>query len=504
MRRASIVRDFGAEMLRIGSMLALGLVLTPILLRDLGESGFGLWKFIQSVMFYVLVCEPALRGAMARFLAAAIGRDDRSDASRVVATGTAILVPIVGVFALAAVIAAPAIVGSTISSTDPLYQEGVTTLRVVSVGALITTGAGVLGAILHAMKRVDLANVVLIPGQWLKLLVFILILFNGGGIVELAWATLGLASVTLVLTGVLVTWTIKGRRLLSRKDLAIARIPGFGRFVVYSGLAKSGDVLRVQTTMILISMASLKAAAIYGLVETIAKIGGMAIVGFADTASPRLAMVSSRPNELRPMISALGAVLGLLNATVALGLILLGTQFIRLWAAPEDTMGLLEDLVLLMGVVTMISAGRMMIGRSLRAQNRVEYIAYGQIIEGVSCVILAIVLFTYMGVLGPIVARIVVTGVYLLLAAPWFMRRVALIGVRAYYWGCYARPLLAAAIGAIPLAVVVSLIAVDTWLLFVFLGLPGMAMIIATAFFLGLGSEHRAEVMLRARQVRGV
>ena len=300
MRRASIVRDYGAEILRIGTMLAFGLILTPILLEDLGESTFGLWKFIQSVMLYVLVCEPAIRGAMGRFLAEAIGRDDRRDASRVVATATIILIPLVGIFAVVAAIVAPSIVGATIESTDPLYQEGVTALRVICIAAFVTTGAGVFGAILHAMKRFDLANVVLIPTQWLKLAVFILILFNDGGIVDLAWASLVLGGVTFILMATFVVWLLRGRSVLSRKDLRFARIPGFGRFLTFSAIAKCGDVLRIQTTMILISMASLKAAAIYGLVETIAKIGGMALVGFADTASPRLAMASSKRRNCGP------------------------------------------------------------------------------------------------------------------------------------------------------------------------------------------------------------
>ena len=202
------------------------------------------------------------------------------------------------------------------------------------------------------------------------------------------------------------------------------------------------------------------------------------------------------------MIGALGGILGLLNSTIAIGLLLLGTQFIQLWAAPEDTMNLLEKIVLLMSVLAMISTGRMMIGRSLRAQNRVGFIAIGQIIEGLCSLALAYALYRYMGILGPIVARIVVSSAYLFIAVPWFMRHAALVGVRDYYWGCYARPFLSAALGALPLIAALSIVRIDTWSLFAAIGIPGITVIFLSAFFLGLSAHHRNEVMQRIGQMR--
>ena len=107
-----------------------------------------------------------------------------------------------------------------------------------------------------------------------------------------------------------------------------------------------------------------------------------------------------------------------------------------------------------------------------------------------------------LGILGPIVARIVVSSAYLFIAVPWFMRHVALVGVRDYYWRCYARPFLSASIGALPLIVILSFIRIDTWPLFITIGIPGIAVIFLSAFFLGLSAHHRNEVMQRIHQMR--
>lgn len=504
MRSASIVRDYGTELLRIGTMLVLGLVLTPILFRELGESGYGMWKFIQSIMFYVVVCEPALRGAMARFLAEAVGRKDISDASRVVGTSVAILVPLIALSALVAAILAPYIVNTTIKESDPLFLESVTTLRLIAMASFVSIGGAIIGAILHAMRRIDLANVLAIPLLWLKLIVFITVLFKGGGLVDLAWASLVLSLITLVISAVFLWLVLKEKAILSRAQLRPGRIPGFGRFVVFSSLAKIGDVLRIQSTLIVIaSMASLEAAAIYGLVETISKLGGQALVGFADTASPRLARVASRTDEMRPMIGSLGTMLGAMSAAIAFGLLLLGVPFIRLWTNPVDEAGILEPMVQLVSITVMIGAARMVVGRSLRAQNRVGYIAGGQMVEGVCVAGLSVLLAFNIGVLGPIVARILVSGAYLLVGVPLFFRRAALVELRDYYVGCYLRPLVSAALGAIPLAIAVTYIQLDSWLALIGIGAPGVAIMAFVIYFVGIDRVKRMEIRTRASEISG-
>jgi O-antigen/teichoic acid export membrane protein len=398
-------------------------------------------------------------------------------------------------------------VSSTLKETEPLFHESVTAIRLVTIATAITSISAFLGAILQAMRRIDLANLIGVPLLWLRFILFVVIALKGGGLVALGWANVAMSLFSLFWFVIFISRVLKGQGILSRSAIRPGRIHGLGRFIFYSGIAKLGDLIRNQSTILLLGLAALggapSVAAIFALVSTLTKTSSQAIVGFADSASPRLARFASSPDEMRPMIASFGAVLGAMFSAFAFAFFFLGAPFITLWAPPDDYMDLLVPFMQLVSAIFMVRAGRMMINRPLRALNRMEYTGVGQLIESVLTLALAIILMLSMGVLGVLVARLAVSSVYLLIAAPLIMRKVALIEYRDYYWGCYCRPFLAAALGAIPLAIMVMNVKIDSWLTLVGVGFPGCVLMCVTIYFIGIDREKRREIMSRVRDVSG-
>ena len=504
MRRANIVRDLATEVLRIGSMLCIGLLLTPILFRELGESDFGLWKFLLAILLYALIAEPAFRGAMARFLAEAIGRNDTKAASRIVATTLLVLVPVMALASAALIVAAPSIVATTTDVSDPVFSEGVAALRVLAVSILLSTAVGFMASVLFAMKRLDLANVWVIPMLWLRAVSLGGIALAGGGILALAWATLAVAAVSFVVQLWFLLWVVRGRAIFERRYMWPGAIRGFWRYIGFAGIAKAGDVIRLQTTLILIAAAgSLEAAALYALVMTLQVLATNGLVGIIDSAGARLAAVASKPVDLTGKLASLAVLLGSLAALFGVGFFLTGASFIRVWADPADPTNILEPFVQLLAVSILMGAGRLLVVSSFRAQGRMEYLAAGQLVEGVLSAGLGYVLLSSMGIMGPLVAQVGVSAVYLLIAVPLLMHKASLITHRTYFWACYGRPLFAAVLGAIPLAITVRLVSIETWPVLIAAIGGGGGVMAGVMYFVGFPQSIRGEILVRVKDIRG-
>ena len=143
----------------------------------------------------------------------------------------------------------------------------------------------------------------------------------------------------------------------------------------------------------------------------------------------------------------------------------------------------------------------MMFGRSLRAQNKVHLIAYGQLAEGVLSFALSIGLGYAMGILGLLLARAIVSGVYLLVFVPLCFGKAAKIDAHVYYTACYVRPLVAGCLGSIPLFVLCQYSNLSTWKTFLGLGIPAALILCVVVVLFGTTREIRSEIIQRTRMI---
>jgi O-antigen/teichoic acid export membrane protein len=299
-------------------------------------------------------------------------------------------------------------------------------------------------------------------------------------------------------------WVVRGRALFERHAFWPGSIEGFWKYILFAGIAKGGDVLRVQTPLVLIAAAgSLEAAALYALVMTLQGIANAGLVGVIDSAGPRLAAVASKRLELIDKLRLLAPLLGSLAALFGIGFFLTGESFILVWAHPADSSNILGPFVQLLALSVLIGAGRLLVVSSFRAQGRMEFLATGNFAEGVVSASLGILLLAPMGIVGPLVAQVGVSAVYLLIAVPLCMHKASLITHRVYFWACYGRPLFAAVLGAIPLAITVRLVSIETWPVLIAVIGGGGGVMAGVMYFVGFPQSIRGEILVRVKDIRG-
>ena len=502
MKRANIIRDYLTELIRVGSILVLGMVQLRILLEYLGDDGYGVWVLIPEVIFWVTLAEPVIRSSLNRFVAEAYGRRAIRETSQILATLATIIAPIAIVSALTGVIFSPEIINSFDSFPEDLKPQGIFLLRMFCISTVFTAVTGLSSFLLHAISRIDVTNYLFIPLIWARSISYIVIAVTGFGLVGLAWAQVILAMFTSVAMCVIALRTVQGKGIISWKFFRPGRVPGLRNYLLFSAIARVGDSLRSRTTLILFGwFAGLETVAVLGVVEKIKQPAHMAMVSIADVAFPRLSKSVSREKDFTGMVSSFGTILGVFSICISLGMVLLAKPFILLWAPPEDALQVLVPIIQLSALVTLLEAGRMMFGRSLRAQNKVHLIAYGQLVEGVLSFVISIFLGYAMGVLGLLLARAIVSGVYLLVFVPLCFGKAAKIKAPIYYTSCYIRPLLAGCVGAVPLFLISQYSSLSTWGTFLGLGIPGLAVLCCIVGLFGTSHEIRTEIIQRARTI---
>src|SRR3989442_2348939 len=82
-----LVRNVLANWLALGAATVVGFVLTPYMLRHLGDTGFGLWVLVTTLTGYYGLLDFGLRNSISRFVAHYAANDDAASLGRVISTG---------------------------------------------------------------------------------------------------------------------------------------------------------------------------------------------------------------------------------------------------------------------------------------------------------------------------------------------------------------------------------------------------------------------------------
>ncbi|MBV8951245.1 MAG: oligosaccharide flippase family protein, partial [Actinobacteria bacterium] len=135
-----------------------GLVVTPIVVRSLGKSGYGVWTFVGAVTIYLSVLDFGVGPAVVRFGAEARGRRSDHDLNEIASTGLALYAGI-GALTLPIGIALAWLVPwfAGVHGHHLAWEARITTLLVV-LSLALRFPLGLFNNLLVAQQRWDLQN----------------------------------------------------------------------------------------------------------------------------------------------------------------------------------------------------------------------------------------------------------------------------------------------------------------------------------------------------------
>ena len=137
--------------------IAIGFLLTPFIISELGLAQYGLWAVVGSLAGYLGLLDFGLGGSFVKFIAEYAERGDRASARQVVVFGMTFYFVFGLVLAAPILSFAPQIV-HVFKMQPELYPAAATLLRVFFGLLILAMMLGVPGMVVVAMQRMDLAS----------------------------------------------------------------------------------------------------------------------------------------------------------------------------------------------------------------------------------------------------------------------------------------------------------------------------------------------------------
>lgn len=479
--------------------LATTFVMTPFILRQLGETAFGIWILATVVVGYGVLLDFGMGSAVVRSTAAARARKDPCAAHALMGTATRIYVGL-AVVALA--------LGGTLASQSALVlqdsQMSATAravLMLVTVSFAINLATTPANAALRGLQRYDVTNLIMVANALTMAGLTVLVLQRGGGVVAMAALTV---PVTLLsqLTTVLVL-----RRLnadfaprWSPASRPVARsLTAFGATLSVTDLA---ELLHKRTSEIIIAtFMSVATVAPFFLARRLSDVPHVISDQFIKVLLP----VASE-------LHATGEVHGLnrlflVSTRVTLALMLplalcasfLAGDLLELWVGPRYRGEAV--LVILLVIASVVITSQWPAGSIFQGTGRFGWFAVASLTSGVANVLLTLILIQPYGLIGVVVGTLVPNVLEaLMFVLPYTLWRLR-IRLVEYLREAIAPALLPAIPSAAVLVVSGEIVSQPSWFS---LGVTGAAAVLAyAAAYLAVPSAA-AERSVAARAVRRV
>jgi len=486
--------------LGVGVNIVIGLLLSPMIVRQLGVEQYGVWVLLFSTADYLRMLDFGFRSAVVNRCARARTREDIEGINRTVATALVYFVAV----ATACLLLAVTFRGPVLDAFDVAAElRSAAAWLVVIIAATVSLRLmfAPLTAVLEAYERFDLIHRAYIAALIIRATGTLALLLSGHGLVELAWVVLAAQALESGWNLVSVRRVVPGLRM-TRSDIGFDNLQSLFQYGRYSALMVTADLVSMSAPMTIIGALRGPAEVAFFAVpfrllfytaEVMSKVAGV-------TASTTAALdeLGDRTRVRRLAIDTNGHCF-VFFMPVALFLLLYGTPLLQVWISPEVARqsGAMIPVFLLMFVFAV--AGQYNSGAILIGQGRHSYYALAIVIE---------VLLTVCGLMlvvpryGAVGAAWVVSVVFLVvrgMGLAYVVCRVNGFPFGNYLQAIYGRGLVA----AVPVLLLASMLRAHVWSGFNWSELIRAAAAISVTYYAAalivLAPAERATILARAR-----
>ena len=495
LRSLRVLRNVVTNYLRyfVGGLI--GFLITPFMVHALGDGDYGLWVTVFSLTGYFGLIDQGIRPSLVRYVSRAQAANDREDLARTLASALA-LYTTAGLLVLAATAVAAANFGAWFKIDPSQLDAARTTVILAGVSLALGFPFGVYGATLSGLQRYDVANWLGIGIGILRAVLFVIALRLGGGVVELAWMSLGAN-----LLGHLLSW-IAVRRLLPGVPVTVtrvtrehlARVGSYGGFAFIGALA---TLLSFQTDALVIT-AFLGAAMVTpfalaaGLVENVRSLVYSATFVLSPTASEMETLGEN--DKLHAMLLAGAKYSILLSWPVLLALVVFGENLLVTWVGaayattaswaqvltPGGPPASAAQLLTLLTLPTLLALPQSAASSVLFGISRHKGVVFLSILNALLNLGLSIAFVKPLGLAGVALGTAIPLAVISGVITAWYAARALDLPMRRYLWEGMFRPGLIALTFLIPAVAAQTLWRPTGWLAL------GLACFLSWLFFVAI------------------
>ena len=418
-------------------------VLSPIVVRTLGETQYGAWVLLTSMVGYLGLLDLGVRAAVTRYMALFHASAEHSRASLLYASALRIFA-IAG--ALSILIAA--VVAMFIGRVFNVPPELLYVARIVAVlsglSVAISLVSGVFGGVLIGLERFDYNNGIEIAVGSLRAAAVVIVLRSGHGLVALALVQLGVTLVRLIAN---IYFT---RRLYPELDVwSRAWDPESARLVFKFGLTASflhitGSLMLYSDSLVIGAFLPVGMVTYFAIAGNLNDYARAVVSGISGTLTPRLSALQARGHHasLQSALLTSARLSSLAVLPIVVTFLVRGPSFIGLWMGPDYAQ--LSGQVLRILALTLVPlAGYQVVAAAMFGINKHGGLIPVFIAEAVANIILSIVWVRTHGVVGTAMGTMVPRVIVSTFVGPWYLKRHMGVPLRVFWMSVFVRPLLA-------------------------------------------------------------
>jgi O-antigen/teichoic acid export membrane protein len=438
--KRQILKNVGSSWFALGVNVVVGIFLSPYILHRLGDTAFGLWILIFSATGYYGLFDLGIRSSIIRYVAKYSATDEPEELDRLANTALFTYCGI-GLLTMAITLIASHYVNSIFRV--PADFVGTARWLLIMVGTAVSLGfpLGMFGGILEGLQRFYLLNFTSTSSTLLRALLIVLALRHGRGLLMVAFITVSLPLLAGLINAVAVFPLVR-----LRLGAEYVRWSSLQRIASYSGttfLIIIAQRLRFKTDAVVIGAFVSAAAITYFTI-------GSRLVDYASEMVSSLAQIfvpMSTQSDAKGDLEGLRNILIVGNRACAYIVFpitavftILGKSIIEAWVGPKYVATSYPILLVLLYPMTLMLA-QSASGRTLWGMAKHRTLAWVVLAEGVSNLVLSIILVRPYGIMGDAVGTAIPLVCSQIFFLPGHLCRLLRIKIWTYLYGAYASPL---------------------------------------------------------------
>lgn len=492
----SLLKNLALNWISLTLSIAVGFIVSPLVVSALGKEQYGTWALIVSVTAQLTLLDFGIRHALVKYVAHHRAKGEYASLSTVVSTASYLLagLAIIGFLIIFALLP---IFGDLFSIPESYLNIAKIALMISALDFSIEVGFGVYNGVLAGSERYDIINTLNAIRLGFYGVLVIIIIYLDGGLIEIASATL------VARLGQRYLMRHYARVLNPDLTVSIHQISGSRakellRYGLWAGLGIAAGRLIYQTDSIVVGLyIGPVAVASYAVALILIEQLRMFIQSSSLIITPRLAtlLAIDDVNNSRLLILSWVRVSQSLVLFIGLPIIVFGGSFLSLWMGPE-----FEDARFVLAIL--VTSFFFLAPSSALNSKLLAHATHGravklQILEGLTNLLLSIFLVRKFGVIGVALGTLIPSIVFTGFILPLLVCRECGIRITEFFKHAYIKSIFPALLQLEILWVIKSQLESNTWPNFILANFLGALCFVFLSYRFILTQDDRTYIRRR-------
>jgi O-antigen/teichoic acid export membrane protein len=474
--------------------LILSFIFWPYIVETLGDSSYGIFALVSTVIGYFSLLDLGLGNAVVKYVAEFSGKDSEHTEEIVgVALSVFLAAGLIGILIILSI--AKVLATDLLKIPPDLVDVAYHSFCAASLGFFLTMLLTLFTAITNGLSRYDISSSAMAVMGTATTIGAVLLLRAGFGLIHLVWLNVLIPLIVVIFYFLMVRRLMPGIAFRMRfKKETFKKIMHFGMFAM---LSRVTDVISGQVNLLIVgAILGVSAVTYYVIPFTILSRLTNLLCRIGMVIFPAISELQgqNRQDTIRELYLTTSRIILSFSAAFMVPLLVFGVRFLSLWMDPEFAArgGLVMQIITAAVFLTLCTNVPTFVVNGLGHPK----------VSGVAAICTAslflVLMFPgaiYGGIIGVALAQLISTAI----VAPLFIRYVncKVLGLRfrQLLSESYLRPMLAAALVAVPLMLVPQARIHNLFLLLAVMG-AGSGLYFLIALLLGVYQERERRVFL--------